>query len=740
MKLLKRIAAFFLAAVLVVGCVATAWAVSVTVKYKIFVYTDEIYFQRYNYVDSTTPTIQNVTILADSNLGSGSALYHVKYVGSSTIAYCIQPGVKADDSNNYVQGSNGAWYNLPAEKQSAVALAMAMGYPAAEYGTAYGDSNDSNTIMAEKYAATQAVIWGIISEYIDPYDFYDWYNPFYDCVDTDQYPTFALWYDEILSAMRDAIAIPSFCEAYSSWCDPIELNFDAASGNYKASVYDNNGVLSGFNFAKHSGSGITFSQSGNTLNITATPAAVQTMNGSTKTYSTTGSAVSIDPNAAVLCYYDSTGKYQALGTYTYNGLDPMLAYLKIKATPAKSALEITKTDALTGAALAGAGYKLFNSSGTEVASGTTNSSGKLSFTGLTPGQYSYQETTAPNGYVLDSTKYSADLSSAGATVKVSRTNTPAKVALEISKSDAETGSALAGAGYKLFNASGTEVASGTTNANGKLTFNNLNPGQYSYQEYITPSGYALDSTKYSINLAVGSGTVKVSRTNTPLKASIEITKTDADTGLPLAGAGYKLFNAAGTVVDSGTTDSNGKLTFSNHKLGQYTYQEYLVPDGYILDATRYPVDLSTGNVTVKVARTNEPMKASITVNKINAGGTPLSGVTVLLQSSADGGNTWSTVGEKSTGTDGKAVFEDLSTKLTYRLTETATVEGCTLMGDILYQGNLPENGVYDATITAVNDVNLQLPFTGGAGFVVINTLSMLMIGMSFIIMKKKEIF
>ena len=89
---------------------------------------------------------------------------------SLSLAYCIQPGVRSDDNSNYVQGSSGCWYNLPASVQSGIALALACGYPSAEYGTAYGDSNNSDIIGAEKWAATQAVIWDLICEYRSPYD------------------------------------------------------------------------------------------------------------------------------------------------------------------------------------------------------------------------------------------------------------------------------------------------------------------------------------------------------------------------------------------------------------------------------------------------------------------------------------------------------------------------------------------------------------------------------------------
>lgn len=196
MKVFKHMTALVLALVMAAALAVTAYAATVTVKYREFVYSSQITFRQYDYSQSTSPTVVNMTISATSSLGSGSALYHVKYA-NGTVAYCIQPGVHSDDSGSYVQGSSGCWYNLPASVQSAIALALACGYPSADYGTASGDRNSSAIINAEKWAATQAIIWELICEYRSAYTYDDWgYSPFYDCVDTSRYPTFELWYNK----------------------------------------------------------------------------------------------------------------------------------------------------------------------------------------------------------------------------------------------------------------------------------------------------------------------------------------------------------------------------------------------------------------------------------------------------------------------------------------------------------------------------------------------------------------
>ena len=402
MKVFKHMTVLVLALIMVAALAVTAYAATVTVKYREFVYSGQITFRQYDYSQSTSPTVINMTISATSSLGSGSALYHVKYA-NGTVAYCIQPGVHSDDSGSYVQGSSGCWYNLPASVQSAIALALACGYPSADYGTASGDRNSSAIINAEKWAATQAIIWELICEYRSAYTYDDWgYSPFYGCVDTSRYPTFELWYDEIAAAMQNATMIPSFAEYAPRWCDTIELRRNAA-GSYTATVTDDNAVLGDYNFAANSGSGITFSRKGNALTITATAAAAKNLD-TEKTYSATGSAYEIDPDRAVICWYDRTGRYQAMAGYTGVGRDPVKAYIKIMAVEEKGSITVRKIDA-TGSPFAGAELLLETSADgktwTEVGRITTDKIGVAKWENLKTGvQYRVTETKAPAGYTL----------------------------------------------------------------------------------------------------------------------------------------------------------------------------------------------------------------------------------------------------------------------------------------------------------------------------------------------------
>ena len=737
MKVFKSMTALILALVMAAMLAVSAYAATVVVKYKVYVYTSQLTFKQYDYSSSTTPSTRNLTILADSSLGSGSALYHVKYVNGA-LAYCIQPGVRSDDSSNYVQGSSGCWYNLPASVQSGIALALACGYPSAEYGTAYGDSNSSDIIGAEKWAATQAVIWDLICEYRSPYDYRSWgSSPFYNCVDTSRYPTFALWYSEIVDAMQSATDIPSFAATSSRWCDTIELTKDA-SGNYSASVTDTNDVLSDFNFSSNSGNGITFTQRGNTLTITATAEAAKGLT-SEKTYSATGSAYGIDPDEAVLCWYDSTGKYQSLASYTGVGRDPVKAYIKIKATVADEvgSLTINKTDADTGKSLAGVTYRLYDSAGNKIADATTGANGKAVFSDLPLGSYTYQEISAPEGYVVDSAKYPITITASALDITATRSNALGKAGVEISKVDADSKSPLQGAGFRLFDVSGSQVAEGYTDANGKLSFTGLKLGSYTCKEFQAPTGYELDETAFPVTLNQNEQVLKVTRENKLITGSIEILKVDADTKKPLAGVVYRLFDSEGNKIADGTTDANGKVTFDNLKPGSYSYQEIKTVDGYQLDETKYDFSLTSENLNVKVTRENKPVKGCLTVRKVDITGSPLAGAELLLETSADG-QTWTEVGKITTDKTGIAKWDDLKIGAQYRVTEVKAPAGYTLMAEPLFTGVL-DNTSPDVTITACNSAGFVLPFTGGNGFIAPIMLAALMLCMGVYFYKKSNI-
>lgn len=76
---------------------------------------------------------------------------------------------------------------------------------------------------------------------------------------------------------------------------------------------------------------------------------------------------------------------------------------------------------------------------------------------------------------------------------------------------------------------------------------------------------------------------------------VELMKTSAETGLPLPGATFGLYNENGGLITTGTTDANGKLLFQTNTVAGiilrehvlYYVQEIIAPNGYELDSTKH---------------------------------------------------------------------------------------------------------------------------------------------------------
>lgn len=105
-----------------------------------------------------------------------------------------------------------------------------------------------------------------------------------------------------------------------------------------------------------------------------------------------------------------------------------------------------------------------------------------------------------------------------------------------------------GAGYRLYDSSGMQVAEGYTDASGKLTFLNLARGRYSYAEFKAPRGYLLDDTCYPVNISENGITITETRTNERRPGTLVVTKQNTD-GSPLEGAAFLLEYS----TDQGTT-------------------------------------------------------------------------------------------------------------------------------------------------------------------------------------------
>lgn len=268
-------------------------------------------------------------------------------------------------------------------------------------------------------------------------------------------------------------------------------------------------------------------------------------------------------------------------------------------------ISLTKTTE-DGKNLSGWQFGIFsNSACSTLVSGphTTNTSGKISVTGLTPGTYYVKELghtdTAINAlYYCSSTNPQSVTVTAGATASVSFTNKLNTGSVKLIKST-NTGTNLSGWQIGLYTDSDcTSAVSGspfTTGADGTVTATGLQKGTYYAKEIPTDDPYwAFDTAVKSVTVAVGQ-TAEVTFTNTHY-GRIEIRKT-TNTGNQLGGWTFRVRDSEGNSYGDFTTDENGYACTDNLPLGRYTVVELPTEDNYWL------TELGFHDVTVKAGET-----------------------------------------------------------------------------------------------------------------------------------------
>ena len=403
--------------------------------------------------------------------------------GETVPAYCMEPEVRSASGD--LQYSSTSWSDLTWNQRYAVTLAMAYGY-----GGNYGFNMHPDCAQL----ATQAVVWEFVCGYRSPVYPYALYDT--TCANLFHYAgdDVAVAYNIIIDRIMNHGKIPSFAVKYRnqlSDANAITLTWDGSQ--YTGTATDTNGVLSQYYFSTNI-SGVTVNQSWNTLTVTATKDAAAQLNGYIS--SDYGYSLDVAGTESVLLEPSNGSGYQACAALT-SLPDPVWAYIhfKVNIVEEKGSLTINKVDAETGKALAGVTYRLYDSTGKKVADATTGADGKAVFADLPQGKYSYQEISAPSGYVVDNTKYQITITATVLNITHKRTNALAKGSITVRKVDV-TGSPLAGAELLLeTSADGktwTEVGRITTDSTGVAEWENLKIGtQYRVTETKAPAGYTL---------------------------------------------------------------------------------------------------------------------------------------------------------------------------------------------------------------------------------------------------------
>ena len=369
-------------------------------------------------------------------------------------------------------------------------------------------------------------------------------------------------------------------------------------------------------------------------------------------------------------------------SFIVHGTENEKIQLEKSNTATTGSVELIKTDEKTKERLQGAVFEIRNSSGEIVRSALqTNLEGKIVVDGLKAGEYSFIETKAPTGYVLDNTpiKFMIKKDQTEA-VQVSMSNKLTPGGVVLSKSDAKTGETLQGAVFELQDKNGKVLQSGLkTDASGKLAVEELEPGDYQFIETQAPTGYDLDQTPVKFAIEKGqTEAVQVSMTNKLTPGGVVLSKTDAKTGEVLQGAVFELKDKNGKVLQSGLkTDISGKLAVEGLEPGDYQFVETQAPTGYDLDQTPVKFAIEKGQTeAVQVSMTNKPTVGSVVLNKIDSEtGDKLAGAVFELRDS--NGNI--ILEDLKTDNNGKLAINDLKPG-TYELVETKAPDGYILDG------------------------------------------------------------
>ena len=206
-----------------------------------------------------------------------------------------------------------------------------------------------------------------------------------------------------------------------------------------------------------------------------------------------------------------------------------------------------------------------------------------------------------------------------------------KVRVQKTNADDSLGShSLAGAVFEVRDSAGTLVDTITTDNTGKAESKELVLGTYSVNEITAPNGFVLNSTPKNVTISYGSQTAAViygdvNIPNKPQAGQITVQKTNADSDMgdyALSGAVFEIYSGD-TVVDTLTTDADGKAVSKLLPLGAYIIKEKAAPEGFVLNTAAYDVELAYAGQTIEVVYEsvtvpNKPQTGTITITKRDA--------------------------------------------------------------------------------------------------------------------------
>ena len=345
---------------------------------------------------------------------------------------------------------------------------------------------------------------------------------------------------------------------------------------------------------------------------------------------------------------------------------------------------------------------------------------------LNAGSYYLREVSAPEGYLLGHADVPFTVSTTtdwDDPLVVEYSNMPQKGSVKAMKVDAETGEPVPAAGIEFDLVAASDIKTGdgvvhvpageiaahiVTAADGTATAEDLYLGSYRIVETLAPEGYVLNGEPVDVTLSYAGQEVEAAYAESefgdvPQKGVIDVTKVDAESGLPVAvpGIEFRVTAADDVVTPDGTvrahegdvvaevvTGDDGKAETPELYLGRYEVEETLAPDGYVLNGEPVDVTLSYAGQEVAVTRAgavveDAPQKGVIEIVKTDeADGRAVPGAVYEVTAAADivtpdgtvHASSGDVVATVTTGDDGKAETDELYLG-DYNVRETATPDG-----------------------------------------------------------------
>lgn len=421
------------------------------------------------------------------------------YEGDS--CYCIEPGVSLYTGDKLSKEAESFWDNYPSKYNKTIdpdtikvylGRIMQYGYTG-KNSVDWVSTNSSKADDCANHLATQLLVWEmVIGERDENFNHVDATKHGKHNIKeiiSSKHPLrskILSHYSRIEKSVKQHTTVPSFASRSKSKARSIELKWNGK--NYSTTINDTNGVLSNYDFT---GSGLTFSKSGNSLTITAEKApkddvliTVNKKNSQRK---------------AVITWTDEkigpqSGQLQDIVTFGQSVSDPVKAYLNVKVSLGNAKLMKVSEDGKVD-------NVKFHISGNGISKDvTTNANGEINIANLAPGNYQISEYTDVK-YVPQDTQTVTIVS--GQTASVQFSNVLKKFRVNVTKQDYEKGHAqgdakLSGAVYGLFKGNGL-IAQYTTDSNGSFTTDYYVCGTDWIIKEISPSeGYLLNDTVYRV--------------------------------------------------------------------------------------------------------------------------------------------------------------------------------------------------------------------------------------------------